>query len=61
MPLGMTQLMGGYITKAMLPSQQQLMGIGMWGGVAAGGLLFAVQPWDFLAEAVGLKEVEEKK
>ena len=58
MPIGVFQVVNGYLPKQMLPSSQKITGLAMWGGVAAAGILFAVQPFDWLAEVSGLKKPE---
>jgi hypothetical protein len=45
-----------YLPRAMWPSAKKVTDVAMWGGVGATGLLFMVQPWDFLAENLGLKK-----
>eukprot|EP00197_Chlamydomonas_leiostraca_P002755 CAMPEP_0202856948 /NCGR_PEP_ID=MMETSP1391-20130828/57_1 /ASSEMBLY_ACC=CAM_ASM_000867 /TAXON_ID=1034604 /ORGANISM="Chlamydomonas leiostraca, Strain SAG 11-49" /LENGTH=61 /DNA_ID=CAMNT_0049535673 /DNA_START=80 /DNA_END=265 /DNA_ORIENTATION=+ len=60
MPLGVFQVVNGYLTKQMMPSPQKIQGVAMWGGVVVTGVLFAVQPFGWLGENLGLKKKEEE-
>jgi hypothetical protein len=45
----------------MWPTPQQVIGLGAWGGVAVGTLLYLVQPFDAAKKALGLGAVAAKK
>lgn len=40
----------------MRPSRQQVLGYAAWGAPAGATLLYLVQPWDWIAVNLGLKE-----
>eukprot|EP00201_Polytomella_parva_P022980 CAMPEP_0175045736 /NCGR_PEP_ID=MMETSP0052_2-20121109/4610_2 /TAXON_ID=51329 ORGANISM="Polytomella parva, Strain SAG 63-3" /NCGR_SAMPLE_ID=MMETSP0052_2 /ASSEMBLY_ACC=CAM_ASM_000194 /LENGTH=60 /DNA_ID=CAMNT_0016309343 /DNA_START=93 /DNA_END=275 /DNA_ORIENTATION=- len=60
MAIGLMTVVNGYVPPARWPSTRKVARLGAWGGVAVAGLLFMVQPWDWLAVQVGLKKAEEK-
>ncbi|GIL68478.1 hypothetical protein Vafri_21748, partial [Volvox africanus] len=59
MPIGLWTVFNGYMPPARWPSVQQIVRVGAWGGVAAAGGLYLVQPWDWIQTNLGLKKEEK--
>lgn len=47
--------------RAMWPTPQQVVGLGMWGGVVVAGALYMVQPFDYAKKVLGLGAAAKKE